>query len=373
MSDPGFPALLPGRAFTLWLDPARWPVSPLQLPGRSFTLWLDPARWPVPPLRLPGRAFTLWQDPARWPDPRLRLPGASFTLWLDPETWPLPCELSLPVILPPRAMPIQIHQNKAFTLWTRPSQVTPIPMKNGMTAAGLAETTGVQSIRMAPPVAVAASQLGRAAPAPATATPLAHRFLPLAAGVVAVLGLNALINAADSKRIAVMDAGLDAELSGMRLRIEQAGKGMAEMDARNTKASDEFKKKVELLEASSLVFRQENDRMKAALTQAQETIRQAEARGLERDGIIQQLQEELKQAKRAASAADTKAQAAVVSAMEEASVVKRESAAAVVTLRESLARLEAEKAGALKAAAEAATALVKLQAQIQASPKPAAP
>ena len=66
-----------------------------------------------------------------------------------------------------------------------------------------------------------------------------------------MLGLNALINAADSKKLAVMDAGLDAELSGMRLRIEQAGKGMAEIEARNAKASDEFRKKVEQLEASS--------------------------------------------------------------------------------------------------------------------------
>ena len=226
---------------------------------------------------------------------------------------------------------------------------------------------------MALPVAAAAGQSGSAALSPANATPLAHRLLPLAAGVVAVLGLNALINAADSKKIAVMDAGLEAELSGMRLRIEQAGKGMAEIDARNAKAADEFRKKVEELEARALVLQQENNRMGSALTKAQETIRQAAARGLERDGLIQKLQEELSQAKLAASAADTKAQTQVVSAMEEASAIKRESAAAVVTLRESLARLEAEKAAAFKAAAEAATALAKLQAQIQAAPKPAAP
>lgn len=369
MSAPGFLASSAGRAFTLWLDPARWPVVPLRLPGKAFTVWLDPARWPVPALRLPGRSFTLWQDPARWPALRLRLPGKGFTLWLDPETWPLPSELSLPVLLPPPAMPIQITQNKAFTLWTRPSQVTPIPMKNGMTAAGLAEATGAQPVRMAPPVASAAGQPAPAALSPVNATPLAHRFLPLAAGVVAVLGLNALINAADSKKIAVMDAGLEAELSGMRLRIEQAGKGMAEIDARNAKAANEFKKKVEQLEASALGLQQENARMGSTLTKAQETIRQ----GLERDGLIQKLQEELNQARLVASAADTKAQTLVVSAMEEASVIKRESAAEVVTLRESLARLEAEKAAALKAAAEAATALAKLQAQIEAAPKPAAP
>ncbi len=344
-------------------------MVPLRLPGKAFTVWLDPARWPVPALRLPGRSFTLWQDPARWPALRLRLPGKGFTLWLDPETWPLPSELSLPVLLPPPAMPIQINQNKAFTLWTRPSQVTPIPMKNGMTAAGLAEATGAQPIRMAPPVAAPAGQLATAALSPANATPLAHRFLPLAAGVVAVLGLNALINAADSKKIAVMDAGLEAELSGMRLRIEQAGKGMAEIDARNAKASGEFRKKVEQLEASALALQQENARMGTTLTKAQETIREAEAEGLKREVRIQQLQQAFNLAKMAASAADTKA----VSTMEEASVLKRESAAEVVTLRESLARLEAEKAAALKAAAEAATALAKLQAQIQAAPKPAAP
>ncbi len=369
MSAPGFPPSLSGRAFTLWLDPSRWPVPPLRLPGKAFTVWLDPARWPVLPLRLPGRAFTLWQDPARWPVPRLRLPGAAFTLWLDPETWPLPGELSLPVILPPRAMPIQINQNKAFTLWTRPSQVTPIPMKNGMTAAGLAEATGAQSIRLAPPGATSAGQPGTAAITPAPGTPWAHRFLPLAAGVVAVLGLNALINAADSKKIAMMDAGLDAELSGMRLRIEQAGKGMVENEARNAKASDELRKKVEQLEAGSLILQQESDRKGAILTRAQETIREAEAKGVEREGRIQQLQQAFTLAKAEASAAETKAQTAV----EEASAIKRESAAAVVTLRESLARVEAEKAAALKEAAEAATALAKLQAQFQASPKPASP
>ena len=373
MSAPVFPPSSAGRAFTLWLDPARWPVVPLRLPGKAFTVWLDPARWPVPALRLPGRAFTLWQDPARWPVLRLRLPGEGFTLWLAPETWPLPSGLSLPVLLPPPDMPIQINQNKAFTLWTRPSQVTPIPMKNGMTAAGLAEATGAQPIRTAPSVAAAAGQPGNTVISPATATPQAHRFLPLAAGVVAVLGLNALINAADSKKLGVMDAGLDAELSGMRLRIEQAGKGMAEIDERNAKAADEFKKKVEQLEASALILQQENARMGSALTKAQETIRQAEAGGLERDGLIQKLQEELNQAKLVASTADTKAETLVVSAMEEASLIKRESAAAVVTLRESFARLEAEKAAALKAAAEAATALAKLQAQIQAAAKPAAP
>jgi hypothetical protein len=45
----------------------------------------------------------------------------------------------------------------------------------------------------------------------------------------------------------------------------------------------------------------------------------------------------------------------------------------VVTLRESLARVEAEKAAALKEAAEAATALANLQAQFEATPKPASP
>ena len=369
MSTPSFPLSFSGCAFTLWLDPARWPVPPLRLPGKAFTIWLDPAKWPVLPLRLPGRAFTLWQDPARWPVPRLRLPGAAFTLWLDPETWPFPGGLSVPVVLPPRVMPLQINQNKAFTLWTRPSQVTPIPMKNGMTAAGLAEATGAQSIRTAPPGATAAGQAGVAVMAPAPATPWVHRFLPLAAGVVAVLGLNALINAADSKKIAMMDAGLDAELSGMRLRIEQAGKGMVENEARNAKASDELRKKVEQLEAGSLILQQESDRKGAILTRAQETIREAEAKGVEREGRIQQLQQAFTLAKAEASAAETKAQTAV----EEASVIKRESAAAVVTLRESLARVEAEKAAALKEAAEAATALAKLQAQFQASPKPASP
>ena len=97
--------------------------------------------------------------------------------------------------------------------------------------------------------------------------------------------------------------------------------------------------------------------------------REAEAKGVEREGRIQQLQQAFTLAKAEASAAETKAQTAV----EEASVIKRESAAAVVTLRESLARVEAEKAAALKEAAEAATALAKLQAQFQASPKPANP
>ena len=370
MPAPTLPPSFAGRAFTLWQDPARWPVPPLRLPGKAFTLWLDPLRWPVVPLRLPGRAFTLWQDPARWPVLRLRLPGAGFTLWLDPETWPLSCELSLPVPLPPPAMPIQITQNKAFTLWTRPSQVTPIPMKNGMTAAGLA-VAEAKSLGGQTPAPVVPVRHTTTASDPAAATPLSHRLLPLAAGVVAVLGLNALISAADSKKASALDANLEAEMTGMRLKIEQAGKGMVEIEGRNAQAAEDFKQKVAQLEARALVLKQENDRMITGLTQAQETLRQAEAKGLEQGGLVQKLQQELSQAKSSASMADNKAQTAVVAAQEEASVIKRESAAAVVTLQESLARLEAEKAAALKAAAEAATALAKLQAQIQASPKPA--
>ena len=130
-----------GRPFTLWQDPARWPVAPLKLPGAAFSLWLDPGAWPPRTLRLPGRSFTLWLDPARWPVPRLVLPGAGFTLWMNPDAWPPLPVISRPVALPFPVMPITIPHNKAFTLWTRPDQVTPIPMRNGLTAAQLAAAT----------------------------------------------------------------------------------------------------------------------------------------------------------------------------------------------------------------------------------------
>ncbi|MDB6132705.1 MAG: hypothetical protein JWM59_948 [Verrucomicrobiales bacterium] len=81
---------LPGNATSIWLEPARWAVAPLKPPGNPTSVRLDPGRWPVAPLKLPGNATAVWLDPARWPKAKLKLSAASaaFTHWLNPAAWP---------------------------------------------------------------------------------------------------------------------------------------------------------------------------------------------------------------------------------------------------------------------------------------------
>ena len=365
-----------GRPFTLWQDPARWPVAPLKLPGASFSLWLDPAVWPPRTLRLPGRSFTLWLDPDRWPVSPLVLPGAGFTLWLNPETWPapflvplpVPPLVSLPVTLPFPALPITMPQNKAFTLWTRPDQFTPILMRNGLTAAQLATATAATAtLAAAPPhpLQPVPSTIGNTTAA--VPVPFVHRLLPIAAGLAAVLGLNVLMNVSETKTAAMSTA----EVAGMHQQIDLASKGLVEMKASNERAAVDFTEKAARLEAKSLVLKEENDRLVTKLTQALESIQKTEAKLAEKNALTASLSRDLDQAKLAAATGDTQAQRAVVAASEEASTVKRAAAAEVVQLRESLARTEAEKAAALREAATAAREKNALQQALDGLRKPA--
>ena len=257
-------------------------------------------------------------------------------------------------------MPIQIPRNHAFTLWTRPTQVTPIPMKNGLTAAQLASASVPRII--SPPATVTNHRETSAAP-----TPFVHRLLPLAAAIVAIMGLNALVRAAKSKET----AAIQSEISELKLKLNNAGEGQAEMKAANAKAAVDLAEKAAQLQAKALVLKEENARLITNLIMAQETLRKAEAKAAEQEISVRDLTKRAHDAQLLASTADTKAQTLVVAATEEASAIKREAAAEVVKLKETLARLEAEKAAALKAAATAAQEKAVLQQALDAGKKPA--
>ncbi|RYD33244.1 MAG: hypothetical protein EOP86_13840 [Verrucomicrobiaceae bacterium] len=254
-----------GKAFTVWLDPACWPVPALKLPGNATSIWLDPARWPVPPLKLPGKATSVWLDPARWPKAKLKLSAsaAAFTYWLNPEVWPkapasVPVAAALvpeweseeviepsdvisaatlaePATVPtleplPLAAPvfpvdkpvIRMARSGAFTVWTRKaaetvSPVAPAPIK----LPGKAFTLWAKSTVSAPiPMRngmtaaelEASNRQAAAAPAPRpihpahTAQPQAvpsssNRWLPLAAAL-ALAALAGLKMAADRSTLA---------------------------------------------------------------------------------------------------------------------------------------------------------------------------
>ena len=257
-------------------------------------------------------------------------------------------------------MPIEISRNHAFTLWTRPAQVTAIPMKNGLTAAQLASASAPTIA--APPAMVTKPQ--QTSPAP---TPFAHRLLPLAAGIVAIMGLNALVRAAKSKET----AAIQSEVSELNLKLNKAGEGQAEMKAASDKAAVDLAEKAAQLEAKFLVAKEENARLVTNLTMAQETLRKAEATVAEQETSVRELAKKAQEAQLLASTADTRAQTLVVAATEEASAIKREAAAELVKLKETLARLEAEKAAALKAAATAAQEKATLQQALELVKKPA--
>lgn len=387
MIPPGPFSLSPGHAFTVWLDPSRWPKPPLRLPGAAFTVWLKPERWPAVPLRLPGRGHTLWLDPQRWPLPALRLPGTGFTLWQDPAVWPPlpptaalepsaaartaealpPPEPLLPQTPPPdfspASMPISLPPNKAFTLWTRPAQVVPIPMKNGLTAAQLAGTVTPAPLPSGPAPSAQLS-VGPKAPAPS----MTERWLPLAAALVAVAGLHALISAGEARKAAVNES----EVHQMRGQIGEVSKGMDGMRDRMAADNAAFAEKTAQWEATAKAMKEQKDLLVTDLAKAMEDNRKAGARLTEQEGVIQQLTQDLTKARLEAATAGTQAESKIVEANEAASKIRRETGAALVGLTETLARVEAEKAAALKAAAEAAASLAALQAKV-ASPAPAPP
>ena len=422
-------SLTPGRPFSLWLDPARWPVSPLRLPGKGFSLWQDPARWPVPPLRWPGKGFSLWQDPAVWPVSPLRLGGKAFTLWLDPARWPVPraaTALQLPLsaeqagsldsfavlsekletlsgpvmaieqqettpavkeIPPPPVLvtlsvpevkPLSISQNKAFTLWTRPAQVVSIPMQNGLTAAQTAAVADASSAllsgRSGPKVVVPAAALAPLAHPvadpvvhPVAPPSLAERWLPLAAAVVAVFGLNALVNVANEKKSIVSET----EVSLLRTQLGNASKDMDGLKATLATDTRSFLDKSAAMQANVKALEERNTQLGKELAAATETSRRAAAQVMEQESKIQSLSGDLVRATNAAATASNEAGKMVVKIAAEASLSKRESGAALVALQEALAKAEAEKAAAFKAAAEATAALSALRSKMEATPKPA--
>ena len=386
---PVVPFRLPGAGFTLWQDPARWPAVKFKLPGAGFTLWQDPARWPVVKFKLPGRAHTLWLDPARWPVPLKQLPGAGFSVWLDPETWPKPGLLEYPTVAdlktaalspPPAAaeptlvvsevpspapMPISLPYNKAFTLWTRPSQVSPVPMKNGLTAAQLAAESNPAPV---PQVALPTVPAPLVQPAHQSAKMVpsqAERWLPLAAALVAILGVNGMLKVTDTKVSQAMQSDLaatNATVDAVTKKLKDTGTAhAADLKAKDAKLAE--------LEALNTALKQQKDLLVTDLTKSQETLKQVASTRKDQDTRLGQMTKELEQAKAVAAGADSKAQTMVQSAQEETSKIKRESGAALVALQASQAKLEAEKAAALKAAADAAAALAALQAKWDALPK----
>ncbi len=254
-------------------------------------------------------------------------------------------------------MPIQLPHNHAFTLWTRPTQVTPIPMKNGLTAAELAAARGAVLPSNPPP---AAARPDLSIPPAVAPVPFLQRILPLAAGAVAALGLHALVNSADTKNSQRAESERSQQLVDYQKKSEDLK--ALEISLKDTSAQ---------IQAKSQVIKTENDRLITDLTQAQESLRKATARSAELEILVRDLTKTTDEAKLAAATADTKAQAAIVAAMEEASTIKREAAAAVPALHEALARLEAEKAAALKAAATAIQERDALHQALEAAKKPA--
>lgn len=119
------------------------------------------------------------------------------------------------------------------------------------------------------------------------------------------------------------------------------------------------------------VLKEQKDLLVTELAGSQQAARKTDARLDEQEKTLSRLTTELNEAKLAAAAAGTSAESSVVTATEEASKIKRESQAAVVELQETLARLEAEKAAAIKSAAESASELATLKAQLEAAAKPA--
>ena len=262
-------------------------------------------------------------------------------------------------------MPIQIPRNHAFTLWTRPGQVTPVAMKNGLTAAQVAAASAPPD--MSPPLPIVALREIPVVHVSAAPVPFAHRLLPLAAGIVAVLGLNALMSAGESRKTAL----IASKAAGVNEMLNQAGRDLNEMRANSSKAASDAQEKAARSEAKALVLKEENSRLITNLTQAQESIRKAGSRTADLENLVRDLTMLTDEAKLTAATAETKAQSLVVAATEEASAMKREAAAEVVKLRESLARVEAEKAAALKAAATAAQEKAALQQTLDALKKPA--
>lgn len=375
---PSFPAALCGGApFTLWLDPARWPARPaalsqakvvrppLKLPSASFTLWLDPARWPARPV------VELAPPQVKVAPPLLKLPGASFTLWLDPARWPTaaPAPAAAEPILQasalaaaaPESPPVQriaLASSQAFTLWTRPGQVTPLPMKNGYTAAQYAALVAARAV---PTPAAGPAALGGRQAEPVGPPPIAwERWMPLGTAVVAVLGLNALVAAADARKAAASQA----ELSGLTRRVEEDARRVSSM-------AHGMGEKLARAEALAAQAQQQSARLTGELAKAQEANRQAEGRAAGQEAVIARLAAQLKEAVQGAAAAAAQAEMAQVGAQEEWSRQQRESGAALVALRQTLGGLEAEKAAAIRAAADAAAALAALQAKWDALPKAA--
>lgn len=391
-----------GRAFTVWLDPSRWPVVPLKLPGRAFTLWQDASRWPVRKLQLPGRGFTVWLDPARWPARPLKLPGQGFTVWQNPASWPKPAAVSVlktaPLVTeipeyspgdptleedplsdlsPPQPMALQISQNKGFTLWTRPDQITPIPMKNGLTAAQLAGTGGVQARvgASSPRNSMTASDFGNPPAGPSSHSfsqasapvPFAHRLLPLAAGLVAVLGVHALIAVSGSRTSTAGVAGG----GGVKAVVVQDQKELSDLAARVSAVDQELQEKTMQFTGRTAGLQKEKEQLAADLAATRERERKAVEAARGEEARVLKLTQELEQAKLSASTASNQSESRVMTAIEEASKIKREAAAEVVVLRETLAKVEAEKAAAQRAAAESAAALAALKSQVEAAAKPA--
>ena len=438
---------LPGRGFTVWTNEAVWPKSRIRVPGAGHTLWLKPDSWPklilkevpaapdvevgVPAAPVAGAETALptvtdesleilepkaAKEISTLPETVIVFPRAA----TSPPSSPVPANapqttesepLSVSAVVPPAgmepepepesnkivtgvfspsastsSMPLQVAQNKAFTLWTKPGQVQPVPMKNGMTAAQFAAAS-------APAVVPATKHQGVGGVAPAAAStpnvagvssiPLPasrvevreagpvrpgfslDRWLPLGAALVAIMGLNALISAGESRKAAVGTA----EIAGMNQQVAEVSKGLASMKERSSADLTAFNEKTAALETQALALKQQKDLLVTDLAKALEAARRTETRLAEQDALITRMGSEVEAAKLQASKAGTEAESKVVSATEEASKVKREAAAELTQLREALARLEAEKAAAIKAAAEAATALNEAKAKLESAPK----
>ncbi|MDB6071232.1 MAG: hypothetical protein JWL81_2403 [Verrucomicrobiales bacterium] len=424
---------LPGRGFTVWTQEAAWPKSRIQVPGAGHTLWLKPESWPklilkevpaashveagVPAAPAVGAETSLptvtendletlepkaATENSTVPETVIAFPAAASAssvspVRADPSPTTEPGPVS-PVILaserklepetnkivtgvfPPSAsMPLKVTQNKAFTLWTKPGQVQPVAMKNGLTAAQFAalgapvgtspSAANGSTVAVAPSAAAIgpapAARVAARETAPVRSGLSLDRWLPLGAGLVAIMGLNALISAGESRKAAVGSA----EIAGMNQQVAEVSKGLASMKERSSAELTAFNEKTAALETQAVALKQQKDLLVTDLAKALEAARRTEARLAEQDALITHMTSEVEAAKLQASKSVTEADSKVVSATEEASRVKRESGAEVTQLREALARVEAEKAAAIKAAAEAATALNEAKTMLESAPK----
>lgn len=285
--------------------------------------------------------------PASAPLPFVVLQNRSFTFWTEQAV----SAASLPVSCTALKLP-----GKAFTLWSKPALVAPIPMRNGMTAAELEFSTRQSTAVPAPP----------AHSAPATAAPGGNRWLPLAAAI-ALIGLAGLKMASDNSKLEAREK----EAAALQAKLAEADRSALTLALEQSVRTQSVASKIAGYETEINTLTEANKKAATELTTIRESAEKSKAAASEKAVSLTKISAELEAVKKELPKLQSVAQSQIATATEDAAKVKREAAAEVVTLRESLSKLEAEKAVSLKNSAQAAQEIAALQAELEALKKPA--